>query len=111
MQINDDFALILDYISKLFAIKHLKTVDVHEISVSYVRKGEMVDGKIIYSTSFPEKNKLDRLVSIEVSISKLRPDKEITVSISFDKFSSEDCSEKELREIIDIFDRSTFRFF
>ena len=111
MRINDDFAIILDYISKLFAIKHLRTVDVHEISVSYVGKGEMVDGIVVYSTSFPEKDKLDRLVSMDVSISKLRPNTEITVSISFDKISSEDCNEKELRQIIDIFDRSTFRFF
>ncbi len=111
MEIEDDFSLILDYLSRLFAIKRIESIDVHEISVRYVGKSELSDGKEIWSTSFPDIESLDRIMSVTVSISKLRQGEELDLTLAHNEMSSKKSSKEELEKLIEIFDRSTFRFF
>jgi len=110
-EIEDDFSLILDYLSKLFAIKNIDVVDVHEISVRYVGKCEIINGEMVASESFPEIQNLDRIVSLDIMVSNLDKSRELDLTISNDRFYSNNCSMDELRKLVDIFDRSTFRFF
>ncbi|MGC8506558.1 MAG: hypothetical protein ACP5NK_07640 [Thermoplasmata archaeon] len=111
MRITDDFSLLLEYFSMLFAARKLQEVEIHGYHIKY--SGMILqDGKEeSFTENFPLKEELDKVKSLHILVNGKVPEEWVDVEISWDHVTGDFTDIKEFRKFLDLLDSSTFRYF
>ena len=113
IEIKGDYTNILTYYAQMVSLQKRKFFEVHEFTFEYLSHRIVVDadtGKNVQTIDFPSIENVDRISMIKFAISsgKIRN----LISISWSSFCIEDSeNEKFAKDLIEIIDSSTFRFF
>ena len=111
MQITDDFSLLLEYFSMLFAARKLQEVEIHGYHIKY---GGIIlmDGKEeSFTQNFPLKNQLDKIKTLRILVNGKGQEEGARVEISWDQVTGDFTDIKEFKKFLDMLDLSTFRYF
>ena len=113
MDVEGDFSNLLTYFSQVLKNQKRREFEVHDIHMNFVSYSylENADNQLILESSdFPDKDKLDRIVSLVFKINFKNESYRITITQNF--FSLDNSSNKSVADtLIEILDASTFRFF
>ena len=111
MQITDDFSLLLEYFSMLFAARKLQEVEIHGYHIKY--SGViLLDGKEeAFTKNFPLKDQLDKVKSLRILVNGKKSDEGVRVEISWDQVTGDFTNIGEFKKFLDLLDLSTFRYF
>ena len=111
-QFDGDFSSILTYYARMLSIQERRIFDVHEFKFEYISHHSLVDadsGKYLEMTDFPTINAIDRVSMIKFSISK--GEQSNRVQISWNSFVIDSDDDQYIKDLIEMIDSSTFRFF
>ncbi|MHB8361373.1 MAG: hypothetical protein ACYDAO_02265 [Thermoplasmataceae archaeon] len=112
-----DFNDILNYYTNLFALKHMKEIEVFGFLLTYLGHSIILSAdleKYEYIQDFPNKEKgLDRVREISIDVKEQKNlENNFSCKISFDKIFLTGHVDKSLSSrFIEALDSSTFRFF
>ena len=114
MIINGDFADILIYLSQLFAKKKMREIEIHGIHVKYLSCTliaiDQKNSRIL--EDFPPIDKVDHVDSISLLTDAGDDKSPVHVTIKWDTYEFTGRIDKDRAEfLIDLIDRSTFRYF
>ena len=111
-QINGDFSSILTYYAQMLSIQERRVFDIHEFKFEYISHRSIINvdsGQEFEMTDFPLMNAIDRVSMIEFLISK--GEVKNRVQISWNCFVIDSYNDQFIKELIEMIDSSTFRFF
>ncbi len=109
ISVEDDFSLILDYFTKLFASKRMRRIYIRDIPVDYIGNIKKTDGGEVFSTEYPG-NEGD-IVAISLAVPGNSKSEAVSVTIYNNSARCSGCSRREMDDIISFLDSSTFRYF
>lgn len=114
MIIKGDFADVLIYLSQLFAKKKMNNIEIHGIHVKYL-SCTMISSDPSTSSilnSFPPIDRIDHVDSISLLTDAGLDRSDVIVKIKWDSYEFTGNIDREKAEtLIDLIDRSTFRYF
>ena len=111
-KIYGDFSSILTYYARMLSIQERRVFDVHEFKFEYISYRSIINvdsGQEFETADFPVLNAIDRVSMIEFSISK--GELKNRVQISWNCFVIDSDDDRFIKELIEMIDSSTFRFF
>ncbi len=114
MIINGDFADVLIYLSQLFAKKKMREIEIQGIHVKYLSC--TLIGAVQKNSSiledFPPIDKVDHVDSISLLTDAGEDKSSVQVTIKWDSYEFTGKIDQDRAEfLIDLIDRSTFRYF
>lgn len=112
IEIQGDFSNILTYFTQMLTIQQRRNFEVHEFNFEYISHRIVINadsGEYIETNAFPSSNNADRVSMIEFSIRK--GDLKNIISITWNCFTTDSIDETYAKELIEMIDSSTFRFF
>ena len=114
MIINGDFADVLIYLSQLFAKKKMREIEIQGIHVKYLSC--TLIGAVQKNSSiledFPPIDKVDHVDSISLLTDAGEDKSSVQVTIKWESYEFTGKIDQERAEfLIDLIDRSTFRYF
>ena len=114
MIINGDFADVLIYLSQLFAKKKMREIEIHGIHVKYLSC--TLIGAVQKNSSiledFPPIDKVDHVDSISLLTDAGEDKSSVQVTIKWESYEFTGKIDQDRAEfLIDLIDRSTFRYF
>jgi hypothetical protein len=112
--INGDFADVLIYLSQLFAKKKMREIEIQGIHVKYLSC--TLIGAVQKNSSiledFPPIDKVDHVDSISLLTDAGEDKSSVQVTIKWDSYEFTGKIDQDRAEfLIDLIDRSTFRYF
>lgn len=114
MIINGDFADVLIYLSQLFAKKKMREIEIHGIHLKYVSCTLIGSDQNTsnFLNDFPPIDKVDHVDSISLLTDAGEDKSAVPVTIKWDSYKFTGKIDKDKAELlIDLIDRSTFRYF
>ncbi len=109
MELIDDFSLLMEYLSRLFAVKKMREVTVHQYKVSFLGYWDISTD--IFYQEFPDKDLLDRVKLLKLGVHNLFSGKNFLLNLSWDHAESTDGETPDIAKFIEVLDSSTFRYF
>ncbi|HLH86046.1 MAG TPA: hypothetical protein VKU79_04195 [Thermoplasmataceae archaeon] len=113
--IEGDFYDLLVYFSNLFSHKKIREIFVDPYRIEYVGyrlSSDLKDNTSSLRSAFPEKGDLDRIGALILAVKNLVPEGPVLVTLGWDSIKYDpDCDRKQINAMIDVLDRSTFRYF
>ncbi len=114
MIINGDFADVLIYLSQLFAKKKMREIEIQGIHVKYVSctviGTDQKNSRLL--EDFPPLDRVDHVDSITLLTDAGQDKSSVSVTIKWDSYEFSGKIDRERAEfLIDLIDRSTFRYF
>ena len=114
MIINGDFADVLIYLSQLFAKKKMREIEIQGILVKYVSctviGTDQKNSRLL--EDFPPLDRVDHVDSITLLTDAGQDKSSVSVTIKWDSYEFSGKIDRERAEfLIDLIDRSTFRYF
>lgn len=114
MQISGDYDNIVEYFSRLLVLQRRRMFPVHDYTFEFNSMKIIEDadsGSVSVSSDFPEKDTVDRVMSLNFSVRKGRELFNIDISRENFEFSNIENSDFDYGEFVSLIDDSTFRFF
>ncbi|MEM0158850.1 MAG: hypothetical protein QXV22_05175 [Thermoplasmataceae archaeon] len=114
-QVEGDFYDLLVYFSNLFAHKKIKEIQIEPYVVEYdgyypVAASAEMDQNFL--SSFPSKDDVDRIGALRLSVRNLIAESSVSVTLGWESITYDpEVDRKLIERMIDVFDRSTFRYF
>jgi hypothetical protein len=109
MELTDDFELLVEYLSRLFSIKKMHEIAIHQYAVKYMGYRDV--SADIVREDFPDRNSLDRIKSLKVSVTDSTTGVSFLLELSWDKAESIGGTKDAVKKFIETLDTSTFRYF
>lgn len=114
MEIEGDYSDVLSYLANLFSIKKVRSIEIDRYGITYNSCKLITNvssGSAITISEIPERDALDRVKSIELTVSGIE-EGTVSVYVGWDSVSSEsDIRIENLHTFLEILDKSTFRYF
>lgn len=109
MELIDDFSLLVEYLSRLFAIKKMRDVTVHQYQISFLGYSDISTELLLQG--FPDRGLLDRVKMLRLGIHNFSTGQNFLLDLSWDRAESPDGNTSDVTNFIEVLDSSTFRYF
>ena len=100
---------VVEYLSRLFSIKKMHEIAIHQYAVKYMGYRDV--SADIVREDFPDRNSLDRIKSLKVSVTDSTTGVSFLLELSWDKAESIGGTKDAVKKFIETLDTSTFRYF
>ena len=112
VRVSDDYSEVLAYLANLFALKRIPSITLDRYTITYRSCSIMNRNEEVIIREFPEKNAVDRLMSLELglAVKGIEGDYSMKITWEFVEINPE-MDSAIMQDFLSLLDRSTFRYF